>query len=294
METSPFYFEAIGTKWRIDVYQELPSEKGVVVIDAIKKRIDIFDKNYSRFRADSWVTKLSEEPGTYELPPDAKQMFDIYKELYDITGGLMTPLIGQVLVDAGYDSDYTLHQTKPLSEPLTWNEALEYQPPFITIKKPVLLDFGACGKGYLIDIVGEVLEEYGITHYCVDAGGDILHKDALSAPLRIGLEVPSDLEKAIGVITLPNKSIAGSAGNRRRWKNFHHIINPATLTSPENILGVWAVADSAVLADAMTTALYFCKAETLLKHFTFDYLILYADRSVKGNLLQSSMLELYV
>ena len=40
------------------------------------------------------------------------------------------------------------------------------------MKQAAMLDFGAAGKGYLVDIVGQVLENHGIKNYVIDAGGD--------------------------------------------------------------------------------------------------------------------------
>jgi thiamine biosynthesis lipoprotein len=137
------------------------------------------------------------------------------------------------------------------------------------------------------------LGDNGIKNYCVDAGGDFIHKNNTGEVLRVGLEDPRDTTKVIGVLTLTNRAMAGSAGNRRKWQNFNHIINPKTLLSPENILAVWTVAESAMLADALSTALYFCPTETLLQHYKFDYVIMHADSSVEGTLVGKPVLELY-
>ncbi len=190
-------FEAIGTHWTIDAPDELK--------EIILKRIAAFDLLYSRFRDDSWVTKLSLEAGTYDLPADAEPMFSLYRDLYKITDGYVTPLIGQVLVDAGYDKDYSFKQIKPLTQPPVWDDVIEYAPPKIIMKKPALLDVGALGKGYLVDIIGSVLEKEGIKDYCIDAGGDILHKNEKGDSIRIGLEHPEDFKKVIGVFNLKNK-----------------------------------------------------------------------------------------
>jgi thiamine biosynthesis lipoprotein len=217
-------------------------------------RIDIFDKAYSRFRSDSLVTEMSKKAGTYVLPDDAEPMLSLYYDLYRKTSGLITPLIGNIISDAGYDAEYSLNQKKELEVAPTWEEVIEYFHPKLIIKKPALLDFGAGGKGYLVDLVGEVLEANGISEYCIYAGGDILHKN--KTPLRVGLENPVDTSQVIGVYTLGNGSICGSAGNRRTWGNFTHVINPKTLTSPKDILSVWVSAKTAMLADSLATALF--------------------------------------
>src|SRR5690348_10121080 len=98
-----FEFEAIGTHWTIDIAKELSLEEKAFLLQKIMNRIEEFDKAYSRFRQDSLVMKMAREAGEYTLPEDADKMLALYRKMYDVTGGLVTPLIGQVLVDAGYD-----------------------------------------------------------------------------------------------------------------------------------------------------------------------------------------------
>ena len=98
-------------------------------------------------------------------------------------------------------------------------------------------------------------------------------------PMRIGLEDPEDTKKVVGVGILQNGSICGSAGNRRKWGDFTHIINPKTLMSPTNIVAVWVVADTALLADALATCLFFVPAGKLTDAYKFEYLIIHSDRS---------------
>jgi thiamine biosynthesis lipoprotein len=276
-----FEFEAIGTHWKIEIEDDQSNADWSSVRERILKRIDIFDKHYSRFRNDSLVTEMSQRAGTYTLPTDAAPLFRLYHETYQITGGLVTPLIGQVLVDAGYDAHYSL---KPgvLRRPPSWEEVLDFQPPeTLVLKQPALLDVGAFGKGYLVDIVAALLWDDGFRSFCVDAGGDMLRRDAAQRPLRVGLEHPQDVSKAIGVATFTEGAFCGSAGNRRVWADFHHIINPKTLTSPRDIIAVWTMAKTTMLADAMATCLFFVPPEKLMKFYTFEYLVMYPDGSVK-------------
>jgi FAD:protein FMN transferase len=274
-----FRFEAIGTVWQIDIFQDVEALAEAALLSRITDRIDVFDKDYSRFRADSLVTKMSKEPGKYTLPADAKKLFDLYADLYTRTGGLVTPLIGNLIADAGYDANYSFTQKDLLQAPPSWDEALEYSYPDLTIKQPVLLDVGAAGKGYIIDIVGEILKQAGVENYCIDAGGDILYHNSES--LRVGLEHPLNSEQVIGVYTLSRGSMCGSAGNRRVWNDFTHIINPHTKVSPKDILAVWVVAKDALIADGLATCLFFVSPEKLSDGYDFDYLIMYSDSSIE-------------
>jgi thiamine biosynthesis lipoprotein len=276
---TPLLFEAIGTKWQIDLPDGLLASRQEKLLIDIKNRIDIFDHNYSRFRDDSLVTAMSKKAGKYRLPPDAQPLFKIYENLYRITNGLVTPLIGDVLVAAGYDKNYSLKPGK-LSSPLAWDEVLERQEDLLIIKKPTVLDFGAAGKGYLIDIVAELIRKAGVTSFCVDAGGDMAYYDN-DERLRVGLEHPLDSTEVIGITTIKNQSLCGSAGNRRVWDKFHHIINPKTLESVTEILAVWTIAPITLLADALTTALFFTDASVLQAEYQFEYLLVRSDLTVE-------------
>lgn len=276
-----FAFEAIGTSWQIDLYQDVSDNDQQLLLSKIKARIATFDQAYSRFRPDSLVSEMAKKAGTYTLPVDAAPMMAIYEVMYRLTGGAMTPLIGQVLVDAGYDANYSL-QTKEMHPAPAWDDVISYKSPTLILKQPALLDFGAAGKGYLIDIVSALIRDAGISSFCVDAGGDIHYANTEPKTLSIGLENPSNLQQVIGVAQLPpGQSICGSAGNRRAWGEFNHIINPKTLQSPKNILAVWAMAKTTLLADALTTALFFVPASELQTTFAFEYIIIYADFSLE-------------
>ncbi|MEI6022808.1 MAG: FAD:protein FMN transferase [bacterium] len=274
-----FVFEAIGTHWIIDIYQPLSIEKEAEVISGIKENISDFEKTFSRFRTDSIVHAISQNAGEYVFPLYAQKLLDIYKTLYEKTDGFFTPLIGSALVSAGYDKEYSLQQKEVLQKTLLWEDVLSYEYPILQTSIPIQLDFGAAGKGYLIDLVGEVLQSFGIQYFCIDAGGDILYKN--TTPLAIGLENPEDTTQVLGVYQLQNKSIAGSSGARRAWGDFTHIINPKTLVSPREIIAVWVVADTAIVADALTTCLFFVEPHTLMDSFKFEYLVVYKDFSIK-------------
>jgi thiamine biosynthesis lipoprotein len=274
-----FSFEAIGTKWNIELFDAVSEKTAGALKSEILARIETFDKHYSRFRDDSLVSKMSREAGRYTLPDDAQPLMDLYQKLYTISGGSVTPLIGQTLVEAGYDAEYSL-QPGELTKPPKWEQAMEYDFPHLLIRSPALLDFGAAGKGYLTDIIGGLLKSWGASAFCIDAGGDILYKTSSDTPLEIALEHPGDTAKAIGIAKIHDQSLCGSAGNRRAWGQYHHIINPRTLASPRHIAAAWVVADTGLLADGLATAVFFMNPKVLALHFDFEYAIVRADYSL--------------
>lgn len=280
MARTHYTFEAIGTKWQIEIFEAITKQKLAKVRAAVDDTIALFDHQYSRFRSDSLVTQMARDPGRYILPDDAKPLFDFYEQLYKYTYGAVTPLIGATLEAAGYDADYSL-LPGAVHEPPSWEEALEYDFPHLLLKQSAMLDLGAAGKGYLADIVSDRLAHLGMQHFCVNAGGDIVYRTPDEQSLEVALEHPADPTMAIGVARIHNNSLCGSSGNRRSWGKYNHIISPHTLTSPKHIAALWVVADSGLHADGLATALFFEPAVKLKMHFDFEYAIVHDDFSLE-------------
>lgn len=275
-----YSFEAIGTRWSItgDVSHELRKK--------ITQRIKTFDHTYSRFIESGKLRSMTQSIGKYILPEDAQPLFDFYRRLYDISDGFVTPLIGTTMEQAGYDASYSFRPSN-ITKPPTWEDAMQYDFPHLTIKLPGILDFGAAGKGYLVDILAELLRKNGIDNFCINAGGDIF---VGSKSQVIGLENPVDTSEIVGTVSIKNSAICASAGNRRRWGDFHHTINPKTLQSTSNIDAIWVRAKTTMLADGIATALYFVDHSQLQKHFDFEYMIIrdsniYSSQGFEADLL---------
>lgn len=262
-------FEAIGTHWEIDLPNTLDTTIRTALEIKIRERIADFDHVYSRFRNDSLVSHIAQNKGVHTFPSDADKLFTFYKKLYEATNGAVTPLIGNTLIDAGYDATYSLKPKAVLSRPKDWSEVLSWKNPILTVHEPVMLDIGAAGKGYLVDLVCEIIEGFNIHEYCVDAGGDM--KQHGQKPISVGLENPNNTKEIIGVAAIQNQSLCGSAGNRRTWDRFNHTINPHTLTSPSAIIATWVIAKDAMTADGLATALFFTSPEKLLTIAPFSY-----------------------
>jgi FAD:protein FMN transferase len=273
-------FAAIGTAWTLDIFEHLDDKRAQEVEAAVRGRIAQFDRCYSRFRDDSLVARMAREAGAYELPPDARPLLDLYQEIYALTDGAVTPLVGQLLSDAGYDAQYSLRPGQLRRSP-RWEDTLEYAWPRLVLRQPALMDVGAAGKGYLVDVVAAVLREHNVRAFCVDAGGDMTYQNPAGGVLRVGLEHPTAADQAIGVAELaPGHSLCGSAGNRRAWGTFHHIIDPRTLDSPKHLHAMWVVAPTTLLADMLATCLFFVSPERL-KRYTFEYALVRDDFSLE-------------
>jgi thiamine biosynthesis lipoprotein len=272
-------FTGIGTQWWIGFYEHISVEQARLLRRLVDRRIELFDQTWSRFRADSLVSQIASAAGSYDLPSEGVTLLQFYRQLYELSSGAVTPLIGQLLSVAGYDASYRLTPAATLASVPAWDDVMTLSGSILTTTLPVLLDFGAAGKGYLVDLVSAILLENGVERFCVDAGGD-MYVHGLRQELVVGLEDPRNTAQVIGVARLRDTALCGSAGNRRRWDSYHHIMDPRTQKSVSAVQAVWVCADSALVADGLTTALWFMPAEKLLGQFRCSYVLVAADNTV--------------
>lgn len=243
-------FEAIGTHWRIDTQEQLSP----TVVHAVTERVARFDRDWSRFRPDSRVAALS-RPGRHRLADDAGPLLGFYRELHEATGGRVTPLVGRTLEALGYDAAYRLRAAADIPPVPAWADVIAWDGEYLDVVAPVVLDVGAAGKGYLVDIVSDVLADAGIGEHIVDASGDLRSS---AVPMRIALEHPVDPRKAIGVAELDEGAFCASATTRRAWGDgLHHVIDPATGLPARGVIATWVLAPTALVADGIATALFF-------------------------------------
>ena len=191
----------------------------------------------------------------------------------------MSPLVGRALENLGYDRTYSLRATgSPVAAP-AWDDAIAWDGHALTTVLPVSIDVGAAGKGYLVDIVSDMLAAAGHEDFVVDGSGDIRRVGPM--PIRVALEHPLDATKAIGVANVA-AAICSSATNRRTWGDgLHHVIDATTGLPTRTVIATWAIADTALEADGLATALFFADAELLAAEFRFSYVRMFANGTVE-------------
>jgi len=283
-------FDAIGTRWTIDTPEPLPD----AVLRAVRERIDRFDRDWSRFRDDSWVSEVARSgAGAYRLPDDAGPLLDAYDTAARATDGAVSPLVGRALEGLGYDAAYTLRPRRDaegalLTSPAPdWRTAARRDAASLTLDEPALIDVGAGGKGYLVDLVSGVLAAHGVAEHVVDAGGDLRVSGlgAATGPLTVALEDPRDTTRAVGVLRLPDGALCGSATNRRAWgEGLHHVVDARTGAPTSDVLATWAVGASALAADVAATALFFAEPDLVASRFDVRYVVLRADGTLRWSL----------
>ncbi len=120
------------------------------------------------------------------------------------------------------------------------------------------IEFGGFGKGFALDQVASILDSAGVSHYCINAGGDIFARQGKGEqPWQILLEHPDDPSMAVGTVKIDGVALAASAANRRKWgSGMHHLINAKTGKPSEGVNGIFLIAKTGIEADAYATALF--------------------------------------
>jgi thiamine biosynthesis lipoprotein len=279
-----FSYESMGTTWKVTLWDDLTQSQKEKIEHEVVTKTKHFDQTFSRFIPTSLISMLAEKTGVVEVPSDLVAMLRLYRSLYTPSMQKLNPLIGHTISDLGYDKEYSLTPKTQIRPTPQFLETLKIvDDTHVDLREPVLIDLGALGKGYMVDRIVDILRNEGIEEFLVDGSGDIAYQ-RMHGVIRAGLEDPEDSSKVIGVIELRGKgAFCASSGARRRWRGYHHTIDPETLTSPTDVLSTWVTADSAALADALATCLFFTPEENFRPAHEFESCIMKNGRRMMSS-----------
>lgn len=253
--------------------------------EAVAALLRTYEHTLSRFREDSLVAAMrrATHGGSFDFPDWAGGLFDLYDALHEASDGAIDPCVGEDLTRLGYGPAYTF-AAQPNARTYagavhgraTWHGSVERHGCTLITRGPVSLDFGACGKGYAVDLIAALLRDGGCNdernternternadHHAgpntnraadralvIDAGGDLLVHLGQSpdqpVPLRVALEHPSDSTQAVGVAEIMDGALCASAPSRRHWgeqsgMRLHHLLNAIDGMPADSVAAAWA------------------------------------------------------
>ncbi|QDX97349.1 FAD:protein FMN transferase [Pectobacterium carotovorum subsp. carotovorum] len=128
------------------------------------------------------------------------------------------------------------------------------------------IDLGAIAKGYIADIVRDVLHQHAIQDALINLGGNVL---AIGSALTdeqglwsVGLQKPfAERDSLLGIIKMKNKSVVTSGIYERFFTVddhiYHHILDPRTGYPLDNELhSVTVISNDSLDGDIYTTLFY--------------------------------------
>jgi thiamine biosynthesis lipoprotein len=199
--------------------------------------LDRVEQLLSRFIPHSDIARISAlEPGqSVRVSPETIECLQLAAEVYTATSG-------------AFDIAFRCRRAAPAA-PLVFDptaRAVGVQAARVS------LDLGAIGKGYAVERVVAVLREWGLKSALVHSGQSTAY--ALGAPpggasWRIALRSP-DQSAALGALDLTDAALSGSG----QLLHGGHIVDPRTGQPADRYGATWAIAPSAALSDALSTA----------------------------------------
>jgi len=238
--------------------------------EEIVAELDQFDQSLNPFKENSIITKVNRnEP----VKPDSFFM-EVFRQSMEVsrrTGGkfdiTVSPLINAWGFGFQHMDSITPAYIDSLKSFVGYEKITADRKGNIVKSDPrVTLNMSAIAKGYACDVIGQLLERYGVDNYMVEIGGEITARGVNDKGecWRIGVDKPIDdttgMQHELQVIlSLCDKSMATS-GNYRNYyirdgKKYAHTIDPHSgYPSQQDILSATVIADDCMTADAYATA----------------------------------------
>lgn len=125
------------------------------------------------------------------------------------------------------------------------------------------IDLGGIAKGFAADEVRRVLEDHGVADALINLGGNIVTMGSRpdAGPWMVGVQDPT-APTGRSAVSFPahDKAVVTSGVNERFAIRdgvlYHHVLDPRTCRPAEtDLLSVTIVADSAMVADGLATAI---------------------------------------
>lgn len=261
----------MGTKVSVQLWHQDKS-RGEAAVQAVMEEFRRLDKKLSPYIEESELALVNRmaasEPVViseefYRLLETSHVYSELTKGAFDITFAS---------IGHRYDyrkgvkpSDSTIDTALPLID--YRNIRLAAANRTVSFEKPgVRIDLGGIAKGYAVDRGIELLQQRGIGHALISAGGDSrLLGDHRGRPWHIGIQAPRDKERMAAMLPLVDNAISTSGDYERFFERdgvrYHHIISPKTGRSAGTLQSVTIIGPNATRTDALSTSVFVLGAE---------------------------------
>lgn len=246
-------------------------------LSRINKHLSNWDENseVSRFNKASSSTPIKISAPLAEVMDAADNVHRKSRGYFDVTLAPLIDLWGfgpqkNLSVEPSQEDIHSALSQIGQSSLLT----LDKTGPFLTKHTPsAQVNLSAIAKGYGVDAVAETLRGFGIKHYMVEIGGDLVTSgtNAKGEAWRIGIEKPDPSGRSIQLVaTVSDHGMATSGDYRNYFEKdgirYSHIIDVKTgRPVTHRTASVTVIANNAMLADAWATALLALGAEEGMK-----------------------------
>jgi len=263
--------------------------QGLEVAMEVLDLVDRLEAQLSYFRPESQSSRVNREAAFRPVTVEREVMELLVQavELSRQTGGAYDITSAPLWETWGFARRAGAIPTAPqLAEALelVGYEQLELDREQSTVRlgRPGMrLSLGSLGKGYTLDRCAQVLLDAGIGHFLIHAGASSViargHRGvefAAAGPQgpgwTVGLPSPLHPERRRGLLRLCDRALGTSGAQAQSFwhqgKRYGHLLDPRTGWPADGVLSATAVAPTAMLADALSTAFYVLGAEATLAY----------------------------
>ncbi len=247
---------AMATEFQIMVAGTGEAKARSAAAEALRD-LEPLEAELSRFRSDSDISRINSLAAGESTPvgPAAYDCIALAKDVHEATGGAfditMSPLLA-VWATPDHAPRQPSEGELRRARSAVGIGKVELHPDrtgVTVLGDDLWLDLGGIGKGYALDQMAVLLRRSGIDNALLDAGGSTLLAVG-AGPEGEGWPVGQGIPGG-ETIRLADRAFSGSAFTERG----EHIIDPrAGRPVPASKGNAWALAPSAALADALSTA----------------------------------------
>jgi thiamine biosynthesis lipoprotein len=241
------------------------------VADAVFAEFDRLDRLLSVWKEGSDVLRLNAAAGDRAVPVSAEtiEVLTIARQLSEWTGGKFDVTFGALsgLWKFDQDQDDTIPSRAAVAARLPYVDytAVEIDAAngraFLR-RRGVQVHLGGIGKGYAVDRGAAILRARGFNDFMIQSGGDLFVSGRRGdRPWRLGIRDPrGPEERTFAALDLTNGTFSTSGDYERFFitngVRYHHILDPDRGEPARLSRSVTIVADRAVIADGLSTAVF--------------------------------------
>lgn len=256
----------MGTAIHVELWHENKetAEKNIQRVFDEMRRIDLL---MSPYKKDSEISLINEDATKHPVKISS-ELFNLIKKSINISK-LSNGAFDITFASVGYLYDYRKRQ-KPTKEEI--NERLKSinyrnikldnikQTIFFT-QATTRIDLGGIAKGHAVDNAIKLLQQHGIKQAMISAGGDTrIIGDKKGRPWYVGIRHPRNKNESAVILPLSKTAISTSGDYERYFiKNnirHHHIIEPSTGKSTNELRSVSIIGANSTITDALSTTVF--------------------------------------
>jgi thiamine biosynthesis lipoprotein len=241
-----------------------------VIAHAAQAELDRLDALLSNYRPDSTLERFN-AAATLEplaVPHELVELMSIAKDIHAASAGCFDPTVRPLVHLWGFDGD---EPSVPSPEAIAAARAAVGLDKLVIVDAEHLrktvpelaIDMSSIGQGYAAERLGRVLEQYGVTNYLAEIGGEIFARGTKPGgePWRVGVEDPDGTRGLTLRLPAEPGTAVTTSGTYQHYfevdgRRYSHILDPRTgMPAQHALVAVTVVAHDGAHAGAWGTAL---------------------------------------